>query len=123
MFEYLVFSEEQAFQGKQEIRIEVDGSKLRYRLLDETLFKVLPDHQKETEGVYSGDADDFISRPESFDAPLWKDEYYVPACDGYSWELRYKEVGRPCRKITGSNDSPDCYEDFVDLLLSVTRDE
>ena len=122
MFEYLVFSEEQAFQGKQEIRIEVDGSKLRYRFLDETLFKILPDHQKETEGVYAGDAEAFIGQLESFDVPQWKDEYITPASDGYSWNLRYKEVGRPCRKIKGSNDSPDCYEDFVDLLLSVTRD-
>ena len=119
MFEYLVFSEEQAFQGKQEIRIEVDGSKLRYRLLDETLYSYLPDRQKEAEGVYSGDTEDFIARIESFDVPRWKDEYFIGCCDGYRWELRYKEVGKPCRKITGSNDGPECYEEFFDHLFSI----
>ena len=120
MFEYLVFCENQAFQGVEEIRIEVDGTKLRYRLLDETAGRMLSESSKEVEGVYSGDVEDFISRLESFDVPQWKEEYCIPACDGYSWELRYKEVGRPCRKITGSNDGPECYEDFVDHLLSIS---
>ena len=118
MFEYLVFTEECAFQGNTEIRIEVDGTRLRYRFQDETL----DSNKGPVEGVYVGDAEAFIGQLESFDVPQWKDEYITPACDGYSWNLRYKEVGRPCRKTKGSNDSPDCYEDFVDLLLSVTRD-
>ena len=123
MFEYLVFTEDCAFQGRTEIRIEVDGSKLRYLLLDETLDSVDPgDSKGPVEGVFAGDADEFIGRIESFGVPQWKEEYRMPADDGYSWDLRYKEVGRPCRKISGSNDSPDCYEDFVDHLLSVTNE-
>ena len=120
MFEYLVFSEENAFQGQQEIRIEVDGTRLRYRLLDETICKILPESEKEVEGIYCGDINAFICQLESFDIPKWKDEYFIPACDGYSWELRFKEVGKPCRKISGSNDCPDCYEEFVDHLFSIT---
>lgn len=33
--------------------------------------------------------------------------------------LRYKEVGKPCRKISGSNDSPDCFPAFVSHVSSV----
>ena len=123
MFEYLVFTEDCAFQGRTEIRIEADGSMLRYKLLDETICNILPESGKEVEGIYSGDVEDFISQLESFGVSQWKDAYYVPACDGYSWVLRYKEVGKPCRKITGSNDCPDCYEEFVDHLFSISIDK
>ena len=122
MFEYLVFSEENAFQGQQEIRIEVDGARLRYRLLDETISTILPESGKEVAGIYSGDVEDYIRQLESFDVSRWKDEYFMPMCDGYSWNLRYKEVGKPCRKITGSNDCPVCFEEFVDHLFSISID-
>lgn len=120
MFEYLVFSEENAFQGQQEIRIEVDGARLRYRLLDETICKILPESGKEVEGIFSGNFEDYIHKLEAFEVPQWKDGYDMLACDGYSWDLRYKEVGKPCRKITGSNDCPECYEEFVDHLFSIS---
>ena len=73
MFEYLVFSEENAFQGQQEIRIEVDGARLRYRLLDETVSTILSESGKEVEGIYSGDVEAYISQLESFDVSRWKD--------------------------------------------------
>ena len=123
MFEYLVFSEGEAFQGEKEIRIEVDGSKLRYRLHDETAYRIMPDYRQNEEGFYFGDAEFFIRRLESFDVPHWEGKYYIPACDGYWWNLRYKEVGKPCRKITGSNDCPDCFYEFVDHVFSVVRED
>ena len=119
MFEYLVFNETQAFTRDREIRIEVDGDRLRYRLEDRSLyFPGLPGARNRS-GIYTGDPAAFIRSLESFGIPDWKDEYHIPACDGYGWELRYKEVGKRCRRITGSNDGPDCFDSFVDLLFSI----
>ena len=122
MFEYLVFNEIETFTKDQEIRIEVDGDKLRYRLEDNSLYVPGLPESRNRSGVYTGDAAAFIRSLESFDIPNWKDEYFIPACDGYSWELRYKEVGKRCRKITGFNDGPDSYDSFVDLLFSVAEE-
>ena len=122
MFEYLVFIDGQSFIGEREIRIEVDGDKLKYRMEDRRVFILDPPEERTMSGVYGGDQDVFIHKLESFDVTHWKDKYYIPACDGYYWDLRYKEVGKPCRKNTGSNDCPDCFEEFVDLLFSVTVD-
>ena len=117
MFEYLVFIERESLMlSEREIRIEIDGEKLRYQMVDSWDREIAPRRQ---EGVFEGDVADFLERLEAFDIPSWKDEYYIPACDGYGWELRYKEVAKPCRNISGSNDCPDCYDDFVDLLFSV----
>lgn len=116
MFEYLVFNEHESPSSDREIRIEVDEGRLKYRLEDSWEGLIDP---KKQEGAYSGDMAAFLEKLEAFGVPTWKDEYYIPACDGYSWELRYKEVARPCRKISGSNDCPDCYDDFVDMLFSI----
>ena len=119
MFEYLVFNEEYAFIGDREIRIEVEGDWLKYRLEDRRAYIVGSPEDRNIDDVFKGDMAEFIGKIESFDVPHWKDEYFIPACDGFGWELRYKEVGKPCRKITGSNDCPDCFEEFVDLLFSI----
>lgn len=118
MFEYLVFDEHESFSFHREIRLEVDGDNIKYRI--DGFGIALIDSEKKS-GIYRGDAAVFIHRLESFDVPHWKDEYRGPACDGYSWNLRYKEVGKSCRKFSGSNDGPDCYDRFVDLLFSVIR--
>ena len=120
MFEYLVFNEEIAFSSKREIRIETVEGRLRYQMEDSWEGVISP---KKQEGVYSGDMSAFMERLEGFGVTGWMDEYFIPACDGYSWELRYKEVAKPCRKITGSNDCPDCYDDFVDTLFSIADRE
>ena len=120
MFEYLVLIDGQSFIGEREIRIEVDGDKLKYRMDDRRLYTLAHPEERTISGVYEGDQDVFIRKLESFDVPQWKNEYYVPVCDGYYWDLRYKEVGKPCRMITGSNDSPDRFEEFVDLLFSIS---
>ena len=123
MFEYLVFNEVETFTEDREIRIEVDGDKLRYSMEDRSLYVPGLPGSRNRSGIYKGDAVDFIRRLEAFDVPHWQDEYYIPACDGYGWELRYKEVGKPCKKITGSNDCPDCYDDFVDLVFSISYEQ
>lgn len=123
MFEYLVFREGYAFQGDREVRIEVDGKGLRYRINDGRLYRIVPASGNPSEGVYRGNGELFISRLEAFGVPGWKDRYHVPATDGYWWNLRYKEVGKPCRKISGSNDSPDCFDEFVSHVVSIAADE
>lgn len=122
MFEYLVLIDGQSFIGEREIRIEVDGDKLKYRMEDRRFCILTQPEEQTISGVYGGDQDAFIRKIEAFDVPHWKNKYYIPACDGYFWDLRYKEVGKPCKKITGSNDCPDCLEEFVDLMFSVTGD-
>ena len=123
MFEYLVFNEIKTFTEDREIRIEVDEDSLRYCLKDNSLYVPgLPESRNQS-GVYRGDADAFIRRLEAFDVPSWEEEYYQPVLDGYGWRLRYKEVGKPCRKITGSNDGPDCYYAFTSLLFSISGNE
>lgn len=123
MFEYLVFNEIKTFTEDREIRIEVDGDKLRYCLKDNSLYVPGLPESRNRSGVYTGDADAFIRRLEAFDVPSWKEEFFQPDLDGYGWKLRYKEVGKPCRKIMGSNDCPDCYTEFIGHLLSITREE
>lgn len=117
MFEYLVFKEEETFAFHSEIRIEVDGDELKYRMDGNRYGMPEPDKRC---GTYRWDADSFIRKLESFDVPSWKDEYFQPYVDGYSWELRYKEVGKRCKKIAGFNDEPDCFKAFVNLLFSVS---
>jgi len=119
MFEYLVFREGYSFQGDREVRIEVDGESLRYRTSDGRLYRIIPDSGNPAEGVYGGDAGSFIRKLESFDVPGWSSRYCCQSGDGYWWNLRYKEVGKPCRKISGSNDSPDCFPAFVSHVSSV----
>lgn len=120
MFEYLVFYEIQTFTNDREIRIEVDGDNLRYRIEDKSLYVPGLPGSRNRSGVYKGDVATFIRGLEAFNIHNWKDEYNIPACDGYDWELRYKEVGKRCRRITGSNDGPECYSAFVELLFSIS---
>ena len=120
MFEYLVFNEHESSSFNREIRIEINEGKLKYRMEDSWEGVIAP---KKQEGAYNGDMVAFVERIEAFRVSEWKEEYFAKSCDGYGWELRYKEVAKPCRKISGSNDCPDCYDDFVDLLFSVADRE
>lgn len=116
MFEYLVFDEHVGIAYHREARIEVAGDDLRYRI--DGFGPELLDSEKGS-GVYSGNKEAFLSRLDGFCVPGWKDEYVDDCSDGYIWGLRYKEVGKPCRKYFGFNNGPDCYKDFTDLLFSV----
>ena len=116
MFEYLVFDEHVGIAYHREARIEVAGDDLRYRI--DGFGPELLDSEKGS-GVYCGDTEVFLCRLAGFGVPLWKDEYFRDCLDGYNWSLRYKEVGKPCRKISGSNAGPDCYRAFTDLLFSI----
>ena len=119
MFEYLVFNEDEAFSLHREIRLEMDGDKLRYSI---DSYGTMMIGSEEKSGIYRWDTSEFLQKLEAFDVRHWKDQYYIPACDGYGWDLRYKEVGKPCKKIYGSNDCPECYEQFVKLLFSVSQE-
>ena len=117
MFEYLVLNEHQAFSWNREIRVEMDGDKVRFRRRgNEYGFP----RDTVLEGVYSGDSSAFLKKLEAFNVPLLSEQYTEPVIDGYGWSLRYKEVGEPCRKITGANGGPENYYEFVDLLCSIS---
>ncbi len=119
MFEYLVFEENQALSETREVRLEVDEDKLSF-LIDESGPYMLESGKQR--GDYRWDVPTFLKNLEAFNVPSWDSDYYQPILDGYGWNLRYKEVGKPCKKISGSNDGPDCYEDFVDFLFSVSEE-
>lgn len=47
----------------------------------------------------------------------WKKEYVDPDVrDGTQWELEYKEQGKRGRHIYGSNDYPECWNDFIETI-------
>ena len=119
MFEYLVFDEHVGMAFHREARIEVDGDSLKYRI--DGFGTEMLDSEKGS-GVYSGNAQTFLHSLEGFGVPSWKNEYVNDCLDGYSWGLRYKEVGKPCRKFYGFNKGPACYDSFVKLLFSVTKE-
>ena len=39
--------------------------------------------------------------------------------DGTQWELEYKEQGKRCRHIYGSNDYPECWNDLIEAIGEV----
>ena len=50
----------------------------------------------------------------------WKKEFVDPGIlDGTQWELEYKEQGKRCRHIYGSNDYPECWNDFIEAIGDV----
>ena len=48
---------------------------------------------------------------------LYKPNYLI--CDGTQWGLDYKVVGKRCRHISGDNEYPDNWNDFIDLLYKL----
>ena len=118
MFEYLVFYEYVSLSPVSlEIRLERVEDSLHYRI-KRTGYMSGDKHF--IEDVYSGDVEGFIEKLEGFHVEDWPLSFFEPVVDGQGWSLRYKEVGKPCRKIEGHNAYPEKFEDFVNLLLSVT---
>ena len=114
VFEYLVLNEHQAYMWNREIRVEVDGDSIRYRRKgNEYGFP----RDMVLEGTYKGDGSAFLRKLESLDVSRWSDAYLEPALEGYGWNLRYKEVGKPCKKTIGFNCSPERFHEFLDLSL------
>ena len=118
MFEYLVLNEYQPFSWNREIRLEVDGTSIKFRRKGNEYG--FPDGMV-VEGTYSGDSLSLLKEIEGFNVSQWSDLYSGPVIDGYGWNLRYKEVGKPCKKISGSNGGPEKYYDFVKLLCSISE--
>ena len=48
-----------------------------------------------------------------------KDDYSVPVCDGYSWELRLYSRKRLIRKITGTVEAPPLGEEIQNLINGI----
>lgn len=117
MFEYLVFEEASFFSSSREIRLERDGDLIRYRKKQMGYGYA---EENTSVGVYKGDSKAFISKLENLHIEDWPTEFFEPVLDGQSWTLRYKEVGKKCRIISGSNSFPDCYKKLVKLLESAT---
>lgn len=51
----------------------------------------------------------------------WQDKYWIAACDGEQWELRYKFEGESKRSVNGSNAYPDNWEPFQKLIKSLVK--
>jgi len=50
----------------------------------------------------------------------WKKEFVDSGIlDGTQWELEYKEQGKRCRHIYGSNDYPECWNNFIEAIGDV----
>lgn len=50
----------------------------------------------------------------------WKKVYVDPyVLDGTQWDLKYKDVGKRCRHISGSNDYPDSWNAFIEAVGEV----
>lgn len=117
MFEYLVFYDYIALSTwSREIRIERVGDSIQYRIKRTDYYG---GDRKIAEGEYEGESDRFIEKLEGFHVEEWPLCFFQPVLDGHAWNLRYKEVGKPCRKIEGSNAFPECYPEFISLLESV----
>ena len=120
MFEYLVLNEYQSFSWNREIRIEVDGDCVKFRRKgNEYGFP----RNTVLEGVCPGNPASLLKTLENFNVSQWSEKYTEPVIDGYGWNLRYKEVGKPCRKISGANGGPENYYEFVKLLCSISESE
>lgn len=118
MFEYLVFYEYQSYEWSREVRIEVDGNSLRYRINDSRLG--FP--RSVQEGVYSRDFVEFISKLECCHINQWQEDNSRQNA-GYGWSLRYKEVGKPCIKIKGTGISQGSFCDFLHLINGISDEE
>lgn len=53
----------------------------------------------------------------------WRKEYVDPGVlDGTQWELEYKEQGKRCRHICGSNDYPGSWKAFIEAIEDTWTD-
>lgn len=116
MFEYLVFYEYQSYAWSREIRIEVDGDKLRYVI--KHMESGLPTGVALKEGLYSGDPMQFIADLEGCNVDQWKG-CSKASSSGHGWTLRYKEVGKPCLKVKSSDCDMETCIRFIRLVSSV----
>ena len=117
MFEYLVFYEYQSHLWSREIRIETDGGQIRYRTKSmEAGFPI----GRQQEGVYPGDSAVFISSLENCHVDQWVKDLpnHNPTDSG--WSLRYKEVGKPCIKLKGTDQELKGFSMFLKLIRSVS---
>lgn len=52
----------------------------------------------------------------------WKDDYFTEILDGTQWEIRLKADGKSFH-ISGSNDAPDNFMEFVKLVRTFTGED
>lgn len=107
MFEYLKFAVGGYFYGYRTIEITNNDGEL----------EVVFNDQFSTLGVETSCPDDgWTDKLASLKIEDWKDEYYLPCCDGTQWELDYKLHGVEVKHIEGSNDYPQDWIKFIDLV-------
>lgn len=115
MLEYLEFTKT-SFLTYENIRLRVE---LKDDSLVYSTYNDLSVEKKNVQGkIYAGDITAWLSRLDGLKISDWN-QSYEPTCpilDGVTWFLEYKEEGKACRHIHGSNVFPDLWDDFILLL-------
>lgn len=113
MLEILDFRIGGFFSGVKQVKIWYEDGKL-FRSYSGDLY--------DSENTYSGEVADadtklFEAKLEELKISKWKEEYVDPSVlDGTHWSLVYKEAGKRCRQISGSNGYPECWKGFIETL-------
>jgi len=78
-----------------------------------------PDQDEEAAPIVeTSEFEGYLGILESFNIRKWKDMYFLPVLDGYSWELEYRYSDGEARTITGSNSEPLFFGEFISCLMS-----
>lgn len=112
MLEYLKFSIGGFFDGYKTIKLWNNDTTATYEVIHSGLMdEVEPGTREEIENH------DWLSQWDNLDVNKW-DKEYVNSCvlDGTQWELDYREVGKPRRRIYGSNAYPPNWYRFLEWL-------
>ena len=107
MFEYIKFNVGGYFYGCRSIEIYNHEGEL----------EVVFNDQFSTLGIETSCSDDgWADKLADLKINEWKDEYFLPCCDGTQWELDYKVQGRDVKHVDGSNDYPENWLKLIDLV-------
>lgn len=116
MIEKIVFEIGGFFSGYKQVKIWAE---------DEKVFKAYNGDFNDSDNEYAVEFQEeeikvLEGRLSQLKINGWKREYVdSEILDGIQWELEYKEQGKRCIHIYGSNDYPECWNDFMEALGEV----
>ena len=121
MFEYIEIENDSWFNPGY-TKIWNDKGKLYY----ESCAYKCPEFLRESRKECKCELPEFVSRLKRMHIPLWKREYKLPkdvcVLDGFKWTVKYKVSGKGVVIRTGDNNVPFVWDDFMDLIESVTEE-